>query len=460
MEPNSSLYNIARAVRLNGDLDVNALIGALNEIVRRHESQRTTFSARENGEPVQVIADSLVLSVPVLNLTAHDEEAREVEAKRIATEEVQTPFDLSKGPLVRAKVLKLGDQEHVLLLTMHHIVSDAWSAAIFFEELNTLYSAFVEGKPSPLPELAIQYGDYAAWQRSFLQGPVLDKQLAYWRDQLRGASPLLQLPTDRPRPNVRNFQGAHEPIPLPKEVMDSVKTLSQQEEVTPFMLMLSAFNALLFRHSGQEHIVLGTDIANRTSAETERLIGFFINLLPMRTELAGDPTFRELVSRVREAALGAYAHQDVPFDKLVEELQPERSLSHNPIVQALFVMQNIPTHDRKLARLEITPFSLPLTRSKFDVAVFIRDKGPEVVEDWVYSTELFERNTILRLAAQFENLLRHAISSPDTRVSALEILSDEEKAEREASKTERKQSQRKKLISAEPRAIKLAQETD
>jgi non-ribosomal peptide synthetase component F len=339
-------------------------------------------------------------------------------------------------------------------------VSDAWSAAIFFEELNTLYSSFVEGKPSPLPELAIQYGDYAAWQRSFLQGPVLDKQLAYWRDQLRGASPLLQLPTDRPRPNVRNFEGAHEPIPLPKEVMDSVKTLSQQEGVTPFMLMLAAFNALLFRHSGQEQIVLGTDIANRTSAETERLIGFFINLLPMRTDLAGDPTFRELVSRVREAALGAYAHQDLPFDKLVEELQPERSLSHNPIVQALFVMQNIPTHDRKLAGLEITPFSLPLTRSKFDVAVFIRDKGSEVIEDWVYSTELFERDTILRFGAQFENLLRHAISSPDTRVSALDILSAEEKAEREASKTERKQSQRKKLISAEPKAIKLAQETE
>jgi amino acid adenylation domain-containing protein len=460
MEPNSSLYNIARAVRVNGDLDVNALIGALNEIVRRHESQRTTFSARENGEPVQVIADSLVLSVPVLDLTAHAEEAREAEAKRIATEEAQTPFDLSKGPLVRAKVLKLGGQEHVLLLTMHHIVSDAWSAAIFFEELNTLYSSFVEGKPSPLPELAIQYGDYAAWQRSFLQGPVLDKQLAYWRDQLRRASPLLQLPTDRPRPNVRNFEGAHEPIPLPKEVMDSVKTLSQQEGVTPFMLMLAAFNALLFRHSGQEQIVLGTDIANRTSAETERLIGFFINLLPMHTDLAGDPTFRELLSRVREAALGAYAHQDLPFDKLVEELQPERSLSHNPIVQALFVMQNIPTHDRQLAGLEITPFSLPLTRSKFDVAVFIRDKGSEVIEDWVYSTELFERDTILRFGAQFENLLRHAISSPDTRVSALDILSAQEKAEREASKTERKQSQRKKLISAEPKAIKLAQETE
>jgi non-ribosomal peptide synthetase component F len=266
----------------------------------------------------------------------------------------------------------------------------------------------------------------------------------------------LQLPSDRPRPSSRNFDGAYEAIVLSKDVADSVKTFSQQEGVTSFMTLLAAFNTLLMRYSGQEHIVLGTDIANRTTAETERLIGFFINLLPVHTDLSGDPSFRELVTRVREVALGAYAHQDIPFDKLVEELQPERSLSHNPIVQALFVMQNIPSHRRDLPGLELAPFPMPITRSKFDVAVFIRDKGTEVIEDWLYSTELFERRTIMRMAAHFENLLRHALSQPDTRLSALEMLGPQEREQQEKERTERKQSLRKKLMAVEPKAVDLA----
>ena len=460
IEPNSSLYNIPRGVRLKGTLNVEALIASLNEIVRRHESQRTTFGMGADGQPVQIIAESLRLDVPLIDLTSRPQNTGEVEAQRIAAEEAQTPFDLSKGPLVRAKLLKLTDREHVLLLTMHHIVSDAWSAGVFFQELSALYSAFVESRPSPLPELTIQYADYAAWQRNFLQGPVLENQIAYWREQLRGAPALLQLPTDRPRPSLRNFDGAYEPIALPKEVMDSVKAFSQQEGATPFMTLLAAFNALLGRYSGQERVVLGTDIANRTSAETEKLIGFFINLLPIPTDLSGDPTFRELVSRVRDVTLGAYAHQDVPFDKLVQELQPERSLSHNPIVQALFVMQNIPAQNRELPGLELAPFPFPVTRSKFDVAVFIRDKQSEVIEDWVYSTELFERATILRLASHFENLLRSCISSPDTRLSDLEMLSADEKERQEIARTERKQSQRKRLMAVEPKAVKLGPEAD
>jgi hypothetical protein len=443
---------------LKGKLNTHALIDTLNEIVRRHESQRTTFAAGADGQPMQLIAESLTLKVPVIDLSGRPEAERETEAQRIAFEEQQTPFDLSKGPLLRARIVKLSAEDHVLLVTMHHIVSDAWSAAIFLQEMSALYSAFSAGKPSPLPELAVQYGDYAAWQRKFLQGPALDRQLSYWREHLKGAPPLLQLPSDRPRPSVRKFEGTYEPIPLAKDVAVAVKAFSQREGVTPFMTLLAAFNGLLARYSGQEHIVLGTDIANRTTAETERMIGFFINLLPVHADLSGDPSFHEMVSRVREVALGAYAHQDIPFDKLVEDLRPERSRSHNPIVQALFVMQNVPRQQRELPGLELSPFPMPLTRSKFDLAVFLSDNGTEVVQNWVYSTELFERTTIVRMASHFENLLRHAIVIPDTRLSELEMLSEKEKQQREAETTERKQSQRKKLMAVEPKAVNLAGE--
>jgi amino acid adenylation domain-containing protein len=455
IEPNNPLYNTPRTVRLIGDLNTKALIDALNEIVRRHESQRTTFATGPDGQPVQVIVDSLVLGVPVMDLSSKPHS--EVEAREIAAEEARTPFDLAKGPLLRAKILRLDARNHVLLLTLHHIVSDAWSAGIFMQELGEIYSAYLQGKPSPLPEITIQYADYAAWQRNFLQGKTLENQIGYWREHLRGAPPLLQLPADRPRPTVRKFHGAYEPIPLANDVTASIKGFCQQEGVTPFMTLLAAFKALLFRHSGQEHIVLGTDIANRTTAETERLMGFFINLLPLHTDLSGNPTFRELVLRVREVALGAYAHQDLPFDKLVEDLQPERSMSHNPIVQALFVMQNIPRQRRELPGLELAPFSLSITRSKFDVAVFMRESDQEMVQEWLYSTELFERETILRMASQFENLLRHAISQPETRLSALEMFSEQQKIELEKQEDARKQSQRKKLMSVEPRTVRLAE---
>ncbi len=428
IEPNNPLYNIPRSTRLKGKLNRQALIDTLNEIVRRHESQRTTFAKGADGRPLQVVAESLTLKVPVIDLSGRPEAERETEALRIASEEERTPFDLSKGPLLRARIVKLSAD------------------------------AFTAGRPSPLPELSVQYGDYAAWQRKFLQGQALDTQLTYWREHLKGAPPLLQLPSDRPRPSVRKFEGTYEPVPLAKDVADAVKAFSQREGATPFMTLLAAFNGLLARYSGQEHIVLGTDIANRTTAETERMIGFFINLLPVHTDLSGDPSFRELVSRVREVALGAYAHQDIPFDKLVEDLQPERSRSHNPIVQALFVMQNVPRQQRELPGLELSPFPVPLTRSKFDLAVFISDNGTEVVQNWVYSTELFERDTILRMASHFENLLRHAVSMPDTRLSGLEMMSEKERKQREAERTERKQSQRKKLMAVEPKAVNLARE--
>ncbi|HEX7895072.1 MAG TPA: condensation domain-containing protein, partial [Terriglobales bacterium] len=455
IEPNNPLYNIPRAMRLKGSLNTEALTRALNEIVRRHESQRTTFSAGPDGQPVQIIAESLRLEVAAFDLTNQPEGERNDSATKIAAQEAQTPFDLTKGPLLRAKVLKLSANEHILLLTMHHIVSDAWSAGIFFQELAALYTAFSQNQPSPLPELQLQYADYAAWQRNYLQGKVLDEQLAYWREHLRGAPALLQLPSDRPRPEVRTFEGAWDPLPLATDVPEAVKAFCHREGVTSFMTMLAAFNALLSRYSGEQHIVLGTDIANRTTAETERMIGFFINLLPLHVDLSGDPTFRELVQRVREIALGAYAHQDIPFDKLVEDLRPERSLSHNPIVQALFVMQNIPTQRRELPGLEMTGFQVPLSRSKFDVAVFIREQGASTIQDWLYSTELFDRSTILRMASNFETLLRDAVTNPEKRVSALQLQSVEELQKSEEEKNARKQSQRKKLMSAAPKKVDI-----
>jgi amino acid adenylation domain-containing protein len=455
MEPDNPLYNIPRAVRLTGELNTKALVDSLNEIVRRHESQRTTFDADKDGEPIQVIAESFALNIPTVDLSTRPGAEREAAVREIAAKEAQTPFDLSKGPLLRATIVKLDSRDHVLLLTMHHIVSDAWSAAIFFQELGVLYTAFAAGKPSPLPELAVQYADYAAWQRKFLQGKALEDQISYWREHLIGAPPLLQLPADRPRPEVRKFEGTYEPIPVRNDVAEAVKAFCQQEGVTPFMALLAAFKALLFRYSGQEHIVLGTDIANRTTDETEKMIGFFINLLPLHTDLTGDPTFRELVARVREVALGAYAHQDIPFDKLVQDLQPERSSSHNPIVQALFVMQNIPPQTRELPGLEVTYFPTPITRSKFDVGVFMRENAKGMFQDWLYSTELFDRSTILRMASHFENLLGQALSHPETRLSALEMRNPEEIQQMEKEKTERKQSQRKKLIAVEPKAVPL-----
>jgi len=460
IEPNNPLYNIPRAFQLKGPLDVPSFTRALNEIVRRHESLRTTFATSTNGEPVQVVAKFLELDVPILDLTQYAAQERESRAKELAVREEQTPFNLATGPLVRSKILKLASDEYILLLTMHHIVSDAWSASIFFQELGALYEASTQGRPSPLAELPVQYADYASWQRTYLQGKVLEQQLDYWREHLKGAPPLLDLPVDRPRPEVRTFVGAYDPILLAADVASAAKEFSQKEGVTLFMVLLAAYNALLSRYSGQKQIVIGTDIANRTAAETEQMIGFFINLLPLRTDLSGDPTFRELVSRVREVALGAYAHQDIPFDKLVEDLRPERSLSHNPIVQALFVMQNIPPQRRALAGVEMCAVPVPITRSKFDAAVFIGESNTGAWQHWVYSTELFDRGTILRMAAGYETILRDALFHPEKRISELRIQSDQERLQLEAEKSQRKVAQRKRLGEAQPRTVRLGEKSD
>jgi amino acid adenylation domain-containing protein len=459
MEPNNPLYNIPRALRMKGSLRIDALERALNEIVRRHESQRTTF-AMKDGHPVQVIAPSLTVPLVVHDISSLPESSRESEARRLSIEEAMRPFHLATGPLVRADLIRLDAEDHVLQVTMHHIVSDAWSASIFLQELGALYEAFCAGGPSPLPEPNVQYADYAAQERAWLQGEVLEKQLAFWREQLKGIPPVLNLPLDRSRPQARTFAGAHETLHISSDTLKAIKDLGRQQGATLFMTLIAGFQAMLSKYSGEEQIVVGTDLANRTMPETEQMIGFFINLLAVRTDLSGNPTFRELLSRVRERLLEAYAHQEVPFPKVVQEIQPERSTTHNPIVQALFVMQNAPRTKRELAGLRVEPFEVPVTTSKFDMAVFMAERPDGLIGYWVYSTELFEQRTIQRMMRHFATLLQSAIAQPDGRLSALAMLSPEEIEQQEAEKRQRKQSQSKKLKLTTPTTVSLIAERD
>src|SRR5215217_1019388 len=335
LEPGSAVYNIPVEWRLGGALDEAALERALGEIVRRHEALRTTF--REvDGSPVQVIAPFGGFTLRLDDLSGLADADREVEVRRRAGEEAARPFDLSAGPLFRAALLRLGEEDHVLLLSMHHIVSDGWSTGVLFRELSALYAAYLAGRESPLPELPVQYADYAVWQREQLAGEVLDRQLAYWKERLAGAPELLELPTDHPRPAVQTYRGATVLVELSLQLLERLQALGQSEGATLYMVLLGAFQVLLGKYAGSEDVVVGTPIAGRTRRETEELIGFFVNTLVLRTDLSGNPSFRETLRRVREVTLGAYAHQEVPFEKLVAELQPERSLSHSPLFQVMF----------------------------------------------------------------------------------------------------------------------------
>ncbi|PYX07514.1 MAG: non-ribosomal peptide synthetase, partial [Acidobacteria bacterium] len=342
LEPHATAYLIPWSIRMNGTLNVSALRDSLNEIVRRHEILRTTFSSVD-GQPTQVVAPSVYIPLPVVDLSEFTE--REKEAQQLAAAEAQTPFDLKTGPLVRAQLLRLAAEDHILLLTMHHIMFDGWSRRILVRELATLYEAYCGGKPSPLRDLNLQYADYAVWQRNNLQGQILERQLAYWRAQLAGAPASLDLPTDQPRPAVQTFRGAAKLFTFSKTLSEQLNALSRQQTATLFMTLLAGFQALLSRWSGQEDIVVGAPIANRNRTEIEDLIGLFANTLVLRTDVSGNPSFRALLGRVKEVALGGYAHQDMPFEKLVEELRPERSLSHNPLFQVMFSLQNATRRD-------------------------------------------------------------------------------------------------------------------
>ncbi|HYR08361.1 MAG TPA: amino acid adenylation domain-containing protein, partial [Longimicrobium sp.] len=426
LEPGSATYNILAAWRLGGALDEAALERALGEIVRRHEALRTVFG-EVDGSPVQVIAPFGSFALPVEDLSALSEADREAALRRRAGEEARRAFDLSAGPLFRAALLRLGEEDHVLLLSMHHIVSDAWSMGVLFRELSALYAAYLAGRESPLSELPVQYADYAVWQREQLEGEVLDRQLSFWRERLSGAPGLLELPTDHPRPPVQTYRGASVPVELSLELLERLQRLGRSEGATLYMTLLAAFQVLLSKYSGSEDIVVGSPIAGRTRGEVEELIGFFVNTLVLRTNLSGDPGFREVLRRVRDVTLGAYEHQEVPFEKLVAELQPERSLSHSPLFQVMFTLQNADRSGFDLAGLRMEGVSAEAETTRFDLGLTAVPHDGGIRGALEYSTDLFERSTIVRMLGQLERVLEQVAADADVRLSELDLFSAEER---------------------------------
>ncbi|HEX6289408.1 MAG TPA: amino acid adenylation domain-containing protein, partial [Herpetosiphonaceae bacterium] len=433
LTPGSFAYNIPTIVRLSGALDVAALERSLNAIVGRHESLRTAFLTVE-GQPRQVIAPSLALPVPLIDLRTLPRDQREAEALRQAAVEARRPFDLAHAPLLRASVLHLDDQEYMLFLTMHHIVSDGWSIGVLIRELAALYEAGSGGNPAPLPDLPVQYADYAHWQQQWLAGDdaqaahsaTFERQMTYWKRQLAGL-PTLDLPTDYPRPAVQTYKGANFRFTLSSHLSAALTALSERKGVTLFMTLLTAFQALLARYSRQTDIVVGTPIANRRHAELESLIGFFVNTLVLRADLGGNPPFDEALDRVREVCLGAYAHQDLPFEILVDQLQPTRDLSRVPLFQVLFALQNAPLPALDLPGLSLQPVPIDSGAAKFDLTLFI-EETPRGISGMVeYATDLFEANTIARLVGHYQNVLQALVADPRKRLADVTLLTDDER---------------------------------
>jgi amino acid adenylation domain-containing protein len=425
LRPHSWDYNLPLAMRILGQLDLGALERSFSLLVRRHEVLRTTFGAID-GEPMQFIAPAQDVNLSVVDLRDLEPAERASQARDIVEDEAWTPFDLTNGPLFRTKLLRTDDTEHVLIINFHHIIFDDWSEQVLMHELVAAYKAFAEGGEPKLPELPVQYADFAHWQREFLQGSSLEQQLAYWRRQLADL-PLLQLPTDRPRPRLQSSKGANEMIELPLELVDVLKTLGKREGATFFMTVLAAFKVLLARYTKQEDIVVGSPIANRSRLETEPLIGFFLNTLVLRTKLDGDPTFREVVQRVREMALEAYQHQELPFESLVEALAPKRDLGQNPLFQILFVLVKAPPNTRRMHELTLLPIDIEDRSAKFDVTMLLLD-GSDGMRGYLnYNSDLFESATMRRFAGHFRTLLEAIAANPDAHISELSLLTAAER---------------------------------
>jgi hypothetical protein len=408
MEPGNALYNESEAVRLLGPLDVPALERALGEIVRRHEVLRANFPAVD-GHPRQIIAPAYFLDLPITDLSELPEAQREDEIRRLIKAEAQRPFDLWKDRLMRVRLLRLGADEHLLIITMHHIVTDRWSIGVLVHEVGLLYQPFVSGNSSPLPELPIQYADYAYWQRRWLSGEALESQLGYWKRQLAGPLPVLDVPADRRRAPFRTFRGARRSVILAPALCRELENLSRERGVTLFMVLLAAFQTLLHRYTGQTDIIVGSPVANRTPVDVEVLIGCFVNTLVLRTDLSGDPSFLELLTRVRDVAVGAYAHQDLPFEKLVEELQPERDLSRTPLFQVMAVLQNAPLSIPKLNGLELQPIEIDPQTAKFDLTLYLTETAKGLRADIEYNTDLFNEDTITRALGHYRRLLEEVV---------------------------------------------------
>jgi amino acid adenylation domain-containing protein len=424
LEPGSAVYNMPHGVRLLGPLDVGALAGAIGGVVARHESLRTTF-VEHGGRPAQRIAP-VAADLPYVDLSGLQPAAGEGELRRVAEEEARRSFDLARGPLLRTLLLRLAAADHAVVLNMHHIVSDGWSLGVLLEEMAALYGAAVRGEASPLPPLPVQYADFAAWQRTWLQGDQVERLLAGWRRRLAGL-PGLELPTDRPRPGVETFRGSHRPVALLPRLTAALQTLGRRRGATLFMVLLAAFETLLHRCSGQDDLSVGSPVANRNRPGLEGLIGFFANTLVLRTDLAGDPPFAELLGRAREAALAAYAGQDLPFEKLVEELRPQRDMSHNPLFQVMLVLQNQPRPALRLPGVELAPFNIDTGTAKFDLTLFLWPEGEGLGGAIEFNSDLFDPATPRRWMGHLTAILEAVAQRPETRLWDLPLLGEVER---------------------------------
>ena len=427
MEPESALNVIALPVRLQGPLDVSALERSLSEVIRRHEILRTCFPVFD-GRPVQLVLPAQTLVLPMHDLTHLPPAERETEVKRLIAAEIKRPFNLHDGPMIRGQLLRLGMEDHVVLLAVHHIVFDGWSTGILIREVSALYETYARGASSPLGELKLQYGDYARWQRQWLQGDVVARQLEYWRKQLADLAPLLELPADYPRPAAQSFNGGHETVELDRDLCDALRTLSRNENVTLFMTVLAGLQALLYRYTGQPDIPIGSPIAGRADASTESLLGFFINTVVLRAKASGRISFKELLEGVREMALEAHAHQDLPFEWLVEALQPERNLSYAPLFQVMFVLQNAPTRAAQLPGLMMSILEYETDKTQgFDLTLILMETERGLVGTFEYDSDLFEAGTIKRMVCHFATLLRSVTVDPGRKLAHIDFLSEAER---------------------------------
>lgn len=426
LNPGNPVYNIPVAIHLKGLLDVKALEQSLGEIVQRHQALRTTFT-NVDGQPLQVIAPSLNWTLPIVDLRELSETERQQQSQRLLIESLEQPFDLETGPLLRGVLQRLGEIDHILLLTIHSIVCDDWSLGILLQELASLYEAFSNGLPSPLVELPIQYTDFAIWQRKWLQSEVLESHLGYWKQQLGGELPVLELPTDHLRPPVQTYRGARQSLNLPKDLTNALKSLSQQSGVTLLTTMLAAFNILLYRYTAQEDIIVGSPIPNRNQHQVKGLIGLFANNLVMRTNLSGNPSFRELLGRVQEVVLSAYSHQDLPFEKLVEELQTKQDFSRSPLFQVTFALQSQQVSALEFPGLSLNAIEVESKTAKFDLTLEAQESS-EGINGWFeYNADLFDADTISRMIGNWQVLLEGVVAQPNQQISHLPILTEAEK---------------------------------
>ena len=433
LDPGNPAYNIHAAVRLMGEVDIDLLKRSLEAVIERHEILRTTFPASD-GLPFQLVSPRVPLELPITDLEPYATEEREEQALSLIVAESQRPFDLAAGPLLRTRLLRVSERDHILIVTMHHIVSDAWSMGILVRDAAAFYKSFAEDTPVSLPALQLQYADYASWQREWLQPEVLAESLNYWKRQLLDKPLNMQLPTDKARPATQTYNGALYPIEIEEALADEVESLSRRESVSVFMTLLTAFEVMLSRYTGSEDIVVGTDVANRSRSEIEGLIGMFVNQLVLRSDLGGDPTFGELLGRVRDVALEAYAHQDMPFDKLVEAVKPDRELDRNPLFQVMFGFQNVPSSAIELPGLSIGRMGVDNRTSVFDLSLYMTRQGRRLIGSMRYNTDLFEPPTIGRLLDAFKVVLEVVVKTSDIRLHALLDLIENDERQRTLAK--------------------------